>query len=173
MANSRYPSRPVRPSLALLPLVLLLGVSCGGGSGGGSPTDPGVQSAAAVEATSFQLVNQARSDAGLAPLQYDPAIADVARRHSEEMRDLDYLAHVDPSGKSFSDRLRDAGIPFTKAGENLGRVENASDPAGFLHQRFLASPDHRTNLLDPDFTRIGIGAARQGNTWWVTQDFVR
>ncbi len=164
---------PLRSSLALLLLLPLWSAGCGGGSGGGSPTDPTVQSAASVEATSFQLVNQARTDASLAPLTFDQDIADVARRHSEEMRDLGYFAHVDPQGLDVAGRLQAAGIPFTAAGENLIRVENAPNPAAYAQDRFLASAEHRANLLDPRFTRIGIGAARRGDTWWITQDFTK
>jgi len=159
-------------STTVLALSLLLLSACGGGSGS-SPTDPGGLSVAAVENGSFLLVNQARTDAGLDPLQYDPDIAAVARAHSEAMRDLGFFGHIDPSGQSFSDRLHAAGIQFTEVAENLGRVENAADPAGFLDQQFLTSTNHRANILNPDFTRIGVGVARLGNTWWITQDFVR
>jgi len=153
---------------ALLPLLL---VSCGGSGGGGSPTDPGVQSVAGVESALYQLVNQARVDAGLDPLANDPAIAAVARQHSEEMRDLGYFSHIDPQGLDVAGRFQAAGIQFTTAGENLIRVENATNPASYANDRLLASPVHRANILDPRFTRIGIGAARQGSIWWITENF--
>ena len=167
----RLAHHPVRLLSALLPVLPLLATGCGASSG--SPTDPGVQSAASVELTVYQLVNQSRVNAGLDPLENDPVIAEVARRHSEEMRDLGYFSHVDPEGMDVADRLHAASIQFSAAAENLIRVENATNPGGYAHDRLMASAAHRANILDPRFTRIGIGAARRGDTWWITENFVK
>ena len=89
------------------------------------------------------------------------------------MRDLGYFSHVDPQGMDVADRLHAASIRFSAAAENLIRVQNATNPAAYAHQQFMASPDHRANILDPRFRRIGIGAARRGDTWWITENFVK
>jgi uncharacterized protein YkwD len=168
--SRRLPRLPVLLLLAVLPVLPVLAAGCSGSGGG--PTDPGVQSAASVELTVFQLVNQSRVDAGLGRLANDPAIAAVARSHSEEMRDLGYFSHIDPQGQNVVGRLQAAGIRFTSAAENLARIQNATNPGGYAHQQLMSSPDHRANILDPRFTRIGIGAARRGDTWWITENFV-
>lgn len=146
----------------------------GGGSGGGlSPTDPGNPSEALVEALSLELVNEARRDAGLGLLLGDAAIAEVARRHSEAMRDRGFFAHDDPEGMTFADRLHAAGIGFREAGENLAQVTDAPNPAAFAHDRLIQNPEHRANILNGNFDAGGVGVARRGSSYWITQVFVR
>lgn len=164
------PGTPVR-HLALAAIAGLL-AACGGSGGG--PTDPGGGSEAQVESRSFELLNQARRDQGVQPdLAFDPQIAEVARAYSRAMRDRGFFSHIDPEGHDFVFRLRQAGVAFTTAGENLAMVTVAGDPAGFAHDRFLANPDHRANILDARLTHAGVGVARQGSTYWITQLFVR
>jgi uncharacterized protein YkwD len=146
--------------------------ACGGSSG--SPTDPGGASVAQVEAQSFALVNQARQAEGVQPqLVHDPRLDEVARAYSEAMRDRGFFSHVDPEGHDFVFRLQQGGIGFRAAGENLARVMNASDPAAFAHQLFLENPAHRANILDPRLTDAGVGVAREGRTYWITQLYIR
>jgi uncharacterized protein YkwD len=146
--------------------------ACGGS--GGSPTDPGGASVAQVEAQSFALVNQARQAEGVQPqLVHDPRLDDVARAYSEAMRDRGFFSHIDPEGHDFVFRLQQGGIGFRAAGENLARVMNASDPAAFAHQLFLENPEHRGNILDPRLTHGGVGVAREGRTYWITQLYIR
>lgn len=152
--------------------VWLLG-SCGGSAS--SPTDPGTPRVdeAEVEYLSFQLVNQARGEEGAGELSYDETLADVAREYSRRMRDEGFFAHVDPAGSGFTDRLHAAGVHVMVAGENLAVVEGSGSPASSAHRGFLNNPAHRDNLLDGRFTHAGVGAARRGDTYWITQLFVR
>lgn len=156
-----------------VPAVLLALAACGGSDGGSSPTDPGFAPPAQVEAQSFQLVNRARADEGLPPLAQDPRLGEIARTYSAAMRDRDFFSHVDPEGNDFVDRLRQGGVVFTAAGENLALVTNSGDPAGFAHEGFLRNPEHRRNILDGNLTHAGVGVAREGGTYWITQLFVR
>ena len=172
---------PQRPRRIALPALLLTSLGAGllalassaCGAGGVGPTAPGLPSAAEVEAASFQLVNQARQTAGVRLLVLDPGLSAIARAHSESMRDHGFFDHRDPTtGKTFTDRLRDGGQTFHTAGENLAMVANAGDPAGFAHTQLLASPEHRADMLNPSFNRVGLGVARSGSTYWITQLFV-
>ena len=174
------PPRPAPPRrsrrTALLPVLLALSggplvFACS--AAGSGPTAPGAPSAAQVEAASFQLLNQARQTAGVRLLALDPALSAIARAHSEAMRDRVFFDHRDPAtGKTFTDRLRDGGQTFRTAGENLAMVANAGDPAGFAHDELFASPEHRADMLNPSFGRVGVGVARSGNSYWITQLFV-
>ncbi len=169
----KSPRSKLRPSFAIAALAaaLPLVTACSDGSGG-SPTDPGTFTPAEVESSSLQLVNDARGDEGVDPVAFDPELARVARRHSRAMRDRGFFGHRDPMGQTFTGRLREANVSFRTAGENLARVQNTPDPAAFAHRRFLDNPPHRENMLDSAYTHLGVGVARDGDTWWITQLYV-
>lgn len=122
----------------------------------------------AGEQQMLQLVNQARADAGLQPLRLDPALTEVARAHSTEMFALGYFSHDSPDAGSPSDRLTAAGIPFLAMGENIALAPSVET----AHRNLMNSPGHRANILDPAFTRVGIGIiAAPGAGLMVSQEF--
>lgn len=163
----------VRSSLCLTLVLVLLapGVACSGSS----PTEPatGGPATLSVEAGAFVRINQSRRDAGRAELHLDPVLAEVARAYSRRMRDEGFFGHQDPSGGGLVERLRSAGVSFSIAGENLAHVSGVSQPAAVAHELLMANAGHRANILDGRYTEVGIGVARQGDTYWMTQIFVR
>jgi uncharacterized protein YkwD len=158
---------------ALLAAASLLAISCGG-SGGGSPTDPGGSpSLTAIEYQSFDLINQDRRDNGVSPqLTFDSQLADVARAYSERMRDEGFFSHIDPQGHDVAYRLQTGGVTYTVAAENLAEVTHTNDPAAYSNQQFLTSQPHRGNILNPRMRRAGVGVAFDGTTYWITQLFI-
>lgn len=112
----------------------------------------------AAEQRMLELVNQERARQGLPPLVMDEALREVARRHSEEMFRLSYFAHTSPVTGSPADRLNAAGIRYTVAGENLAYAPAVQ----VAHDGLMNSPDHRKNILSPDFSRVGIGVIQAG-----------
>lgn len=157
---------------SLLALAALALVACGG-SGGDSPTSPQVLSVSSVEDQSFQLINSARNQEGVAQVTFDSQLSDVAREHSEMMRDQGFFGHTDPNGNGLRKRLKAHGIAFSSAGENLALVNDSSNPAGLAHQQLLASPTHRDVMLAGKFARAGVGVARAGSNFWITQVYVK
>jgi uncharacterized protein YkwD len=161
----------LRVKLCLALLSLLPGlVSCNGSNpttGGSSFPD-----VTEVELASFNLINEDRRAEGLPELTFDAKVAEVARAHSQDMRDRRFFSHINPDGKTFSQRLRDAGVSFQTSGENLGTMSNISDPAVFANTGFLNSAEHRDIILGGNFKRVGVGVARSGSSYWITQDFV-
>ena len=153
-------------------LILALAVAaCGGGSSG--PTQPAELSASQVESQSLGLVNSERSAEQISALSNDQLAAMVAREHSEAMRDRGFFSHVDPDGQTLRDRLRSAGVSFRMAGENLAQVDGSPDPAGHAHTLLMQSKSHRDNILSDDFEMIGVGVARDGGSYWITQIFIK
>lgn len=147
-------------------------LACGGG-GPDSPTTPTATSLAELEFLSFDLANSARRDNNVQPmLELDELVAVVARAHSESMRDEGFFGHRGSHG-GLSDRLRSAGVSFSHAGETLAMVEGVPDPAGFAHSQFLDSEDHRAIMLDRRYRLAGVGVARDGDTYWFTQIYIR
>jgi uncharacterized protein YkwD len=132
----------------------------------------GYPSEAEVEARSFQLINQDRANQGLPALTLDGELSQVARMHSQDMRDSNYFAHNDLNGNSPSSRMRVAGISFKISGENIARTSGLNDPAGSANDEFLNDPEHRNVLLNQQFTRVGVGVSRSGGEFWITQDYI-
>jgi uncharacterized protein YkwD len=163
---------PTRSGLCLLAAIALLGAACGGG-GPDSPTSPLGTTVAEVEFESFQLANSARQQNNVNPmLDLDDRVAGVARAHSEAMRDRGFFGHDGPDG-ALTARLRAAGVSFRGAGENLAKLTSVPNPAGYAHNQFLDSASHRTVMLNSKFRLAGVGVARSGDTYWLTQIYVR
>ncbi len=164
-----------------------LGAALGVGVAGRAHAEPVAARLAAsdarlskLEASMLQTINDEREKQGLSRLKSDARLAEVARAHSAEMRDLKYFAHESPTPA-----LRDpldryvAGMGVTPhiVAENIYRVWGSRS---FLtakdvldaHAALMKSPHHRANLLNRDVTRIGIGFTTDATgDLWITQMF--
>ncbi len=122
----------------------------------------------ALAADMLTLVNQERAKAGLRPVTADPELASVAVAHSEEMFRLGYFSHVSPVSGEPSDRLNAADIQYIATGENLAYAPSLR----VAHLGLMNSPGHRANILNPRFTRLGVGVVRSSNRGFMfTQEF--
>ncbi|MCR4324406.1 MAG: CvpA family protein [Candidatus Curtissbacteria bacterium] len=104
------------------------------------------------------LVNQERAKEGIDPVVWDEDLAEVGRAHSRDMFERQYFSHFSPEGKDVGDRLQEAGIKYSIAGENLALAPTLSR----AHSGLMNSSGHRRNILDPAFSRIGIGVIDGG-----------
>lgn len=141
---------------------------------GGDPVDlpftvtSGLTPDAAAEAELLRLVNRERTEVGLDPVEADPALAAVGRAHSEEMFRLGYFAHVSPVTGDPAARLAAANVPYLLSGENLAYAPSVA----IAHDRLMNSPGHRANILNPAFTRVGIGIIRsEDRGLMISQEF--
>jgi len=133
------------------------------------PADLVTQPDPAAEDHMLQRINQARAQVGLSPLHSDPLLQQAAREHSADMYKRRYFSHQTPDGKTPYDRLHDLRFHYVTAGENLAFAADVDTAFDSLMQ----SPDHRANILNPDFRCVGIGAYRGLNGYeeMFTQDF--
>ncbi|OGE06220.1 hypothetical protein A2W70_03650 [Candidatus Curtissbacteria bacterium RIFCSPLOWO2_02_41_11] len=106
----------------------------------------------------FEFVNQERIKRGIKPLVWDERLTEVGRSHSKDMFGRGYFSHYSPEGKDVGDRLQDAGIAYTYAGENLALAPDVTRANNGL----INSEGHRRNILDPAFEKIGVGAIDGG-----------
>jgi uncharacterized protein YkwD len=113
---------------------------------------------AAAERQMFDLVNEERVNAGLKTLEWDERLLPVARAHSEEMFQLKYFSHQSPVNGSPFDRIKAAGITYSRAGENLAYAQSVT----IAHRGLMQSQGHRENILRPEFTRMAIGVINAG-----------
>jgi uncharacterized protein YkwD len=102
--------------------------------------------------TLFQAVNRTRVAHGLRPLRVDASLVRAARSHSAEMLRRNFFAHGDFHGRMVAFHVRG---PL--AGENLAWGNGSYAHAASIVREWLASPEHRANLLHAGWTRIGIG----------------
>lgn len=121
-----------------------------------------------LETRMLELVNKERMTAGLKPVVADPELTEVARRHSADMFSRGYFAHDTPEDLDPFDRMREAEVTFSTAGENLALAKSVE----IAHVGLMNSPGHRANILRPQFGRLGIGIMDGGNRgFMVTQNF--
>jgi uncharacterized protein YkwD len=119
----------------------------------------------------LRAVNAARVAHHLRPLRADATLARAARSHSQDMLAHGYFAHG-----AFTSRMAAFHARGPLVGENLAwGVGSYASPATIVRE-WLASPEHRRNLLRPGFVRIGIGEAvgsfqGHGGAIVVTADF--
>jgi uncharacterized protein YkwD len=113
---------------------------------------------AQAEQEMFRRVNTERAKAGLQFLEFDNSLRDVARAHSDDMFRRGYFSHYTPEGLSPFDRMNNAHITYTYAGENLALAPSTQ----LAMQGLMNSPGHRANILNPSFHKIGIGVIDGG-----------
>jgi len=124
-----------------------------------------------AESSLLQAVNQARAAHGLGLVRLDASLERAARSHSADMLRRDYFAHG-----AFTSRLLSFRARGPVLGENLAWGTGSYAAAASIVAAWLASPEHRANLLRPGFTRIGIAAPQgaflgNGGAVVVTADF--
>jgi len=118
--------------------------------------------------------NAERAVAGLPPLTLDPRLNSAAQRHAEDMLQRSYYSHFSPDGSAPADRVRRSGYAARLVAENIARGPYTVNE---VMDNWLASQEHRRNLLHPGFTQLGIGVAvgrnSVGNTVLWVLDFGR
>lgn len=145
----------VAPAQAQTPLPLVLS-TCAGPI---APWSPGISipTGRATERQIVEMTNDLRLSRGLLPLQWDDTLAELACGRSSDMIERRYFSHDIPGlGRSTLWLLTQ--LPEARrAGENLGMSDQPDETmAQAVFASWLVSPSHLTNLLQQDFTRIGV-----------------
>ncbi len=117
------------------------------------------------------LTNNERGKNGLEPLKWDNALADLAQAHCRDMIDRGFFSHNNPDGKTPFDRMKEAGISYMMAGENIAAGQYSPEAAV---QSWMESEGHRKNILNPAFKYLGVSVMRGGDygIYWA-QEFAR
>lgn len=119
----------------------------------------------------IQLTNQERAKNGLSPLSAHWELSRVARYKSADMRDLRYFDHTSPTYGSPFTMIKNFGISYQAAAENIAGGQPTPRE---VVQKWMQSPGHKQNIMDPRMTHIGVGYAkggRYGHYW--TQLFIQ
>jgi hypothetical protein len=116
-----------------------------------------------------QLANQARAANGAGPLRWDPALADAARQHCLRMAAEGPISHQYRGEPDVSERAGQAGAHFSLIEEN---VAYGPTPAT-IHDSWMNSPGHRTNLLNPEVDRVGVAVVASRGEFYAVADYER
>jgi hypothetical protein len=102
-------------------------------------------------------VNQSRKRQGLPALVIEEQLSDVAREHAMDLLNRRHAVHRTTGTGALVDRLRASKIPYARALENVSLSPSPEQ----AHERFMESPGHRVNVVDPYVTHMGAGIAME------------
>lgn len=136
-----------------------------------------------VESLLFILTNKERKKRGLEELKFDKRLRIAARQHSNDMLNRKYFSHN--SGDKINEtplhRIYNSGLPVLVVGENLAENKgdlvstllksNPDSLARVVIKKWMKSPAHKENILNPEFTHLGIGSVTYKNIQKITQNF--
>ena len=109
-----------------------------------------------------ELVNLERVKQGLKPLTMDWQLSRVARIKSQDMKDKGYFSHTSPTYGSPFNMLKSFGISYRFAAENIAKGQRTPEA---VVSSWMNSSGHRSNILNPNYTKIGVGYVANGNYW--------
>jgi uncharacterized protein YkwD len=106
------------------------------------------------------------------PLVWDARLAAVARAHSEEMARDGYFSHRGEDGSLPMWRVSQARIQWLSTGENIAKASDVVQAETIFMNEPKFERNHRGNILNPNYTRVGIGIAKGPDGFlYITQEF--
>jgi uncharacterized protein YkwD len=125
------------------------------------PFDP------AGEKQLVELINQERTKQELQPLAVDPRLTHAARKHTQLLVAHKTVSHQFEGEPPLDVRLANENLPSDQLGENTA-VDRDLPSA---HKGLINDPDHRDNILNPNYNAVGVAVIRRGGQLYVTEDF--
>lgn len=117
--------------------------------------------------TFLDRTNSLRSSRGVAPLKEHDALTNKAEDWAWHMAATGRLEH-----STISAGL--GGVGWTALGENIGMSTPTTDTLLTIHKNFVSSASHLRHLVNPEYTHMGVGVARDGaGRVWVVEVFAR
>lgn len=115
------------------------------------------------------LINDERTKSGLTPLILDENLTSVAKLKAKDMVENDYLSHTSATYGSIYTMIKNAGIRYYNAGENIARAFSVDS----AHNNFMNSYMHKRAILADHFTHVGIGIEREkGGMYKISVMFI-
>lgn len=155
--NSRIWTR-LQPAVAVLAALLVVPLLAPGGAGAAGSAR---LTLTALELSTIDSINGVRLSHGLAPLAISPALFGAASLHCRQMVYGGYFGHLGPDGSSFASRVSayypEGRYDFYSVGENL-LWELGPMSSDAMVAKWMRSPEHRANLLNPGWREVGVSA---------------
>ena len=131
-----------------------------------TPEEDGDSSQGDYASQVVALVNAERAKYGLSALKVDSRVQQAAQVRAAET--VQSFSHTRPNGSSFSTALTEAGVSYTRSGENIAYGQSTPQQ---VVQAWMNSSGHRANILNESFTTIGVGYTVSGGTAYWAQLF--
>ncbi len=123
----------------------------------------------AMEQDLFNLTNAARTQQGLAPLQWNDQLAQAAKSHAALIIQNSQLSHQYSGEADLTARAGQAGAHFQTVAENMAQGSSADS----IQKQWMNSPPHRANILDAKLDAVGFSVVKRGDTLYAVADFAR
>jgi uncharacterized protein YkwD len=123
----------------------------------------------AAELECVALANQSRAAEGLAPLQWDSALAAAARFHAQRMSQEGPISHRYGGEPGLAERAASAGARFSLVEENIAIGESPAQ----IHDAWMHSPGHHDNLLNRQIDRIGVAIVQARGVLYAVADYAQ
>ncbi len=137
----------------------------GTGDSDAQKTEP-TQAETTQAAEILNLVNQERAKAGVPALTLSEKLTSIAYTKAKDMADKNYFSHQSPTYGSPFDMLKQFGVSYSYAGENIAAGQKT---AAEVMNNWMNSSGHKANILNKNYTQLGVGFYRGGQygTEWV------
>jgi uncharacterized protein YkwD len=157
-----------------------------------------VNASGSEDAQLFSLTNQDRTSNGVHSLTFSGTLENIGEGapyncrgievsgRSVDMIRRDYFAHpILGCGEYVFSMMQAYGIHYRSAGENIGWEAGAGNPASYINGAFMASSDHRSNILGSSYTEMGVGSdesspgvywtgvGSEQNVWMFSEEFAQ
>lgn len=110
----------------------------------------------------LNLVNKHRRENGLKELTLNSNLSDVAQIKAEDMKNNNYFSHTSPTYGSPFDMMKQFGISYKTAGENIAKGQKTPEA---VVNAWMNSEGHRANILNANYTQMGLGYTN-GTVYW-------
>ncbi len=117
-----------------------------------------------IQAQLLQLLNAERQKIGAPPLRISSQLAQAAQRHADDMAKNNFLSHEGSDGSTMESRIQETGYAFSAIAENVAGGQPTPES---VIQTWLNSSGHRRNMLNPEYTEIGIGYATNSSSQYT------
>lgn len=137
------------------------------GDSGEGEDQPEASPYADTEAEVAALVDAERAEAGCGSLERDSRLDAAARLHAADMAANDYFDHTSQDGRGPTERAAEQGYEGG-VGENIAK---GYPDAAAVMEGWMNSEGHRANILNCDYSVLGVGVADSGGTLYWVQNF--
>ncbi len=143
-----------------------IGGNTSGNTGSNTGNDSDTTSSNAQQM--LDMINEERQANGLAALQWNADLAEVAQAKAQDMLDNNYFSHTSPTYGSPFEMMRSYGISYRYAAENIAKNSSVEK----AHVALMNSEGHRNNILNSNLTSIGIGIVKSSTRYIIVQMFI-